>query len=187
MSNRLRARLKPPWTLLFCCAAVAGLLGFEWVHVGVARVAAQGAAPPAVLPADGAHPARFVPPPADRFSEIAERPLFVPGRRPQPDEAAAAPTPAPPRPTLVVQGVVLTPERRYAVIRHGNPPKLDSISEGATVDGWKVTSIDTDRIVLSAAAATVEFEVAKSGHGDAPDLGRASVARRGQRNATTRE
>jgi general secretion pathway protein N len=115
--------------------------------------------PTAAAPA--AQLASFVPPPEDRFAEIAQRPLFVPERRPQADAELQKPTHDPNPPTLIVQGVVLTGGRHYAIIQHGNPPKLEDLSEGATVEGWQIESIAADQIALRAGAAHIEFPIGK--------------------------
>ncbi|HXQ52416.1 MAG TPA: hypothetical protein VN802_15085 [Stellaceae bacterium] len=163
MTRPLGPRLRPPWTLLCCSAAVALLLGVEWLQFGTAPAADAPAPPPAAAPSVAPRLASYEPPPAERFNEIAERPLFIPERRPQQDVEPAKPTPPPTPPALLVQGVVLAPERHYAVIKHGNPPRLDSVSEGETIDGWTVESIARDRIALRAGSATLEFAVGKTG------------------------
>ncbi len=175
MNRKLRPPLRIPWALLACCAVMAVLVGLEW-----SRFAGAAPAPEAALPASAAPSAQlasYVPPPADRFAEIAQRPLFVPERRPQLDAELQKPTPAPGPPTLVVQGVVLTGDRHYAIIQHGNPPKLEDLSEGAIVDGWQIESIAADRIALRAGAAHLEFPVGKSAVA-APPRAAAPAARR---------
>jgi general secretion pathway protein N len=160
MNRKLRPPVRLPWALLACCAVMAAVVGLEWSQFAGATPAPE-AAPPEAAAAAAAPLARYVPPPEDRFAEIAQRPLFVPERRPQQDVAPQKPIPAPNPPTLMVQGVVLTEGHHYAIIQHGNPPKLDDLSEGATVDGWQIESIDSDRIALRAGAAEIEFPVGK--------------------------
>ena len=160
MNRKLRPRLKPPWMLLCCCVAMAAILGIEWRQFAAATPAAE-AAPPATAAPVAAELASFVPPPAERFTEIAQRPLFVPDRRPQPDDEASRTAMPLNAPSLMVQGVVLSREGRYAVIQHGNPPKLEAVAEGATVDGWKIESMDAHRIALRAGTATIEFPIGK--------------------------
>jgi hypothetical protein len=158
--------LKPPWTLLGIAAVLAGVLALEWI------VVADGAPPPAAASAEGtpaAAPAgaarRFDPPSAARYAEIAARPLFIPNRRPQAEDAdaQAARSPVQP-PSLSVQGVVLTPNRRIAVIAHGAPVKFVAVAEGDTIDGWRVDSIDREHVALSSGDAKIEVPVAKFGN-----------------------
>ncbi len=153
--------LRPPWTLIAIAAALAIVLGFEWTGLAAGALA-PAAAPLPQAPADAAAAGAqgFAPPPIAHYAEIAARPLFVPDRKPQ-DEGPLRQAPAPPPPTLAVQGVVMSGDRHFAVIAHGNPPKYDSFGEGDTVDGWRVESIALDHVVLGAGGATVEVPVAK--------------------------
>jgi general secretion pathway protein N len=163
IAAKIRPRLNPPWTLLGCAGLLAVALGIETMRFSAAPLAGEGAPAAASAPAPGARAASFDAPPASRYVEIAERPLFIPDRRPQPDVAPASAAPGPPAPALLVQGVVLSPEHRYAVIQHGNPPKLESITVGATVDGWHVERIDAGAVTLRSGATTAEYLVGKPG------------------------
>jgi hypothetical protein len=156
MSAPLRPRLKMPWLMLGCAGGLALALAGEQAYLAAA--APLQSPPPPAAPAAATDLPRYVPPPLGRFAEIAERPLFVPDRRPQrPPDAA----PAGPPPLLTVQGVVLTNDRQYAVIQHGNPSKLESVAEGATVEGWVVETIDRDHIALASGTRRVEVPVGK--------------------------
>ena len=166
MNRKLRPPVKLPWTLVGCCLVMAAIVGIEWRQFASASPAPEAAPPAAAAPAAAAL-ATFEPPPAERFAEIAQRPLFVPDRRPQQDADSASSAPPPNAPALAVQGVVLSREGRYAVIQHGTPPKLDAIAEGATVEGWRIESIDAKRIALRAGAATIEYPIGKSAKGAA--------------------
>ena len=165
MNRKLRPPLRIPWTVLGCCAAMAALAAFEWGHFTGTAPAPEAPSPAAAAPA--AQPASYTPPPEGRYAEIAQRPLFIPERRPQQD-VEQKPVPPPVAPSLMVQGVVLTTERHYAIIQHGNPPKLDDLSEGESVDGWQIERIDTDKIALRSGAARLEFPVGKPPAGAAP-------------------
>ena len=166
MNPKLRPPLKPPWTLLGCCVVVASIGAIEWYQFAAAAPAPEGPPQAAAAPA-AATLASFVPPPAERFAEIAQRPLFVPERRAQQDSEPSKPLPPPVAPALNVQGVVLSPEGRYAVIQHGNPPKLEAIAEGASVEGWRIEHIEAHRIAIRAGPQIIEVAVGKPGK-DAP-------------------
>jgi hypothetical protein len=162
MTGGLRPGLRPPWVLLGAAAVLAAVIGVEWtVLAGDAPLpapAAQAAAPPS-----GAAAAQsYDPPSIVQYAEIAARPLFLPGRRPQADDGTAASKPAPRPPTLAVQGVVLSLDRRYAVITHGNPIKNDAFREGDTVEGWHIDSIDRKRVALSQGDTKAEVPVGKA-------------------------
>jgi hypothetical protein len=162
MTRLVPSRLRPPWTLLACALVLAVVLGVEWMHFGgAAPAASQAAAHPAPPNAAGMELASFAPAPPARYDEVTARPLFLPDRRPQLQAEPAKP-PLPP-PAFRIQGVVLSPERRSAIVEHGNPPKLDSVTEGATIEGWRVESIGRDRVSLRAGAASAEIPVGDPG------------------------
>jgi general secretion pathway protein N len=160
----IRPRLDPPWSLIGLAGALAVLLAVENARFSAAPSPGPGA-PPAPPPAASAPPAAFDPPPLSRYAEIGERPLFIPDRRPQPDAAPTPVAPGPPAPALLVEGVVLSQDHRYAVIRHGNPPKLESVPEGATIEGWQVEHIDAGAVSLRSGASTADYPVGKPGAG----------------------
>jgi hypothetical protein len=157
----IRRRLNPPWALLGCAGLLAVVLGIEDRRLSAVPQAGAAAPAAASAPAPAAPASAIGAPPASRYVEIAERPLFIPDRRPQPTMASGPAAPAPPAPAILVQGVVLSHEHRYAVIQHGNPPKFESIAEGATVDGWQVEHIDEGAVTLRSGAATAEYLVGK--------------------------
>lgn len=156
MSVLTRRGLRPPRFLLLGSAAivVAILVEAMWLPQtgGEAPVISRIAADPA---ADAAAP-QIVRPTADSFAEITSRPLFVPNRQPQPPDRAPS-GPAPPRPNATVLGIVMTGNTHYALIRHGNPPKLEPLAEGQTVDGWRIQTIANDRVTLRSGSATADF------------------------------
>jgi hypothetical protein len=159
-ATALRPPLRMPWTMLACALVMAVVVAVEWLHFPSGLPAGEAAPLPPAAPAE-APLARFVPPPDVRFAEIARRPLFIPGRRPQENLEPVKPPPPVPPPVLQVQGVVLAPDRRYAIIKHGNPPKLASLAVGATVDGWRIESIESDYVALRSGTTRLEFPVGK--------------------------
>ncbi len=96
--------------------------------------------------------AGFVLPPASAFSDVVARPLFSDTRRPS---TVATATPDA-RPTFVLVGTVLSSEARDALIRHGQPARVDHVAEGQTIDGWTVDSILPDRVVFTKAGGRLE-------------------------------
>ena len=160
--TRRRSRLRPPWTLLACALVLAVVLGVEWRNFGAeAPTVPQALTHSAPADGTGAQLASFAPPPSERYDDVTARPLFVPERRPQLQAEPAKP--APPPPALKLQGVVLSPERRSAIIEHGNPPKFDSVTEGMTIEGWRVESISRDRVSLREGTTTVDVPIGTPG------------------------
>ena len=90
--------------------------------------------------------------PLDDFSEIAQRPLFIPSRRPLP------PNTEPPRPgprtaerhRFTLKGVVIVGDERMAVLvnQRRRSRTVLRVVEGQQIDGWLVEAIMPDRVVL---------------------------------------
>jgi hypothetical protein len=94
-------------------------------------------------------PDPFAPPPITQFSEVDDRPLFVPERRFVKEVAVEAP-PAPPRarPNATLVGIIIDGERKIAVAKIG--AKSIHLVPGATIDGWTVVAIEADRVAVEA-------------------------------------
>ena len=85
-----------------------------------------------------------------QFSEILNRPLFVQGRMPYEEEKIeniSAPVMSPLR--LSLEGVVLSPESRVAVVKDLSTNEIIRLGVGISHNGWRVQSIEPQ---------TVEFE-----------------------------
>jgi len=85
-----------------------------------------------------------------QFSEILTRPLFVQGRMPDEEESAeniSAPVLSPLR--LSLEGVVLSPESRIAVVKDLSSNEIVRLGVGTSHNGWRVKSIEPQ---------TVQFE-----------------------------
>ncbi|MET0026501.1 MAG: type II secretion system protein N [Candidatus Thiodiazotropha sp.] len=128
---------------------VSGLLVWQWQHppaVGdFTRITAEK-----VQPGETTSTITFTPVPMNAYREITERPLFVEGRMPpKPEEKApvAAPRALPLK--LKLEGVVITPQNRVAVIRDLSSNRLLRVTEGMNQDDWKLVQVDN-------ASATVE-------------------------------
>jgi len=159
MSILARHGLRLPRVLLLASALMVVAMAAEWALLsrdpttpGPAR-----ALPPQVA---SQVPAMSLPQ-AATFAEIAQRPLFNQTRRPEPpDRGRAGPPPA--RPNLILLGVVMTGNTRYALIRHGNPPKLEPLGEGQSVDGWEIQTITDDHVTLTSGSASADFALGGS-------------------------
>lgn len=106
-------------------------------------------------PADAPLAPVFSLPEPDRIHDMAERPLFVAGRRP-PEPApepkkAAQPKPKPAkRPEFVLSAIVREGNRWIAVVGsldRGAPPPAE-VEVGGVVAGWKVERITAADVVL---------------------------------------
>ncbi|MEJ2404112.1 MAG: type II secretion system protein N [Candidatus Thiodiazotropha sp.] len=130
--------------------ALSGILVWQWQHPPTAEDFNRVPAKQPDHPENTARMA-FTPVPLNAYREITERPLFIEGRMPpKPEEAAAvkaAPRVLPLK--LKLEGVVITPQNRVAVIRDLTNNRLLRVAEGMNQDDWKLTRVDT-------ASATVE-------------------------------
>ncbi len=80
-------------------------------------------------------------------AQIAERPLFSPGRRPPPPAAPAAVVEiAKPDWNWRLAGLMIAPGRREALfLRQG---EQRSVGEGQEIDGWTLASVRADGVTL---------------------------------------
>lgn len=88
--------------------------------------------------------------PAEASREIIDRPLFFASRRPLPPEpppaVEARAEPEPPL-TFALVGTILTSISQTALVKPEKLPPLE-LSAGQSLDGWTVSSIDVDRIIV---------------------------------------
>lgn len=145
--------------------ALCAILGAAlWMEVDAGRearergVASAPARPRAAAPGSNLV---FALPPLEAFGDIVARPLFWASRRPIAEASAAAPS------DLVLLGVLLAPNETVAIVRHGKPPRVDRIREGAVLEGWKFVEVALSRVLLERGATRVELKP-KDPHPPAP-------------------
>ncbi|HID44716.1 MAG TPA: hypothetical protein EYP34_03030 [Chromatiaceae bacterium] len=101
-------------------------------------------------------------PAQEAYQTIGERPLFFSKRRPPPPYVPAPPgkkpPPRPPRkigkPRIQLSAVIIVGTEKYALIKGGKERRSRRVRVGEEVDGWKVTSIDAGKLVLSNGSET---------------------------------
>jgi hypothetical protein len=120
--------------------------GREARERGVAPALAR---PRATVP--GSNPVVALPP-RDAFGDIVARSLFWASRRPITEASAAAPS------DLALVGVLLARNDTVAIVRHGKPPRVHRIREGAVLDGWKFAEVALNRVLLERGATRVELK-----------------------------
>lgn len=146
------------WLLI--CAGLAGVVALE-LSSSLPLAPEVTAAAPAALPAAAPAPPRFEPPPAGTFEEIALRPLFFESRRPFEPMIAAEGGEAPiAEPTLAVElvGTLVTDQGRVALLQ----PAGQSASwrrEGDKIAGWRIGTIERERITLRQGDETETLEL----------------------------
>jgi hypothetical protein len=158
-------RLVPasPWTraAAAACVAAAVLVGYQLWR---SDPPIDAAAPPPEQTTEqtteqtgetekrGESSAGFELPPAEDFAEVVERPLFSRSRRPappadeQPGGGATAGEETAGR--IALNGVLLMDNRRVALLRFDNDPKVMHVAEGQEAGGWLIKKITADRVVV---------------------------------------
>jgi hypothetical protein len=142
----MRPRLTRRLALAALSIALGAALWFEWKHGeavtnGTLAVAPEPSRPP--TPSAQADPA-FALPPLEAYRAIEARPLFWASRRPIAAAQGAAAAPS----GFALLGVVESKSETVALIRHGQPPRVERVHEGATVEGWTVTKVALGGVVL---------------------------------------
>ena len=143
-------RLAPALILIVICLALCGAIASEWLRWQDDAVPLP---PAAAGPAAPAPPLKFAMPALSTYAEVLSRPLFSPTRRPA-EEAPAATAPTTPM-TLIA--ILISRRGPHALVRHGNPPQLDRIVEGETIEGWTAEAIKADRVIFRRGADTMEL------------------------------
>jgi hypothetical protein len=130
--------------LLAACLVLTGMLVLESRHM-VRPFKEDATVPPAKTAA--AITDTFIAPGIAAFSEITERPLFTPGRRPPPEpEVKAAPRPPPQPLRLRLEGVAISPAARIAIVRDLATNKILRLVPGMKHQGWELATVDADGI-----------------------------------------
>ena len=130
---------------------VASLAMLDGAVVARAQAPAQAQASSSSAAAAGTPASPLAAVPLDRFSVTRDRPLFSPNRRPPPPPPPPAVTvipklpPAPPSLTLL--GVIMDVEETRAIVQIAN--EVRRLRMGEDVGGWKVTQIESRKLVLS--------------------------------------
>jgi hypothetical protein len=142
----MRPRLTRRLALAALALALGAALLLELDHGAEVTNGALAVAPAPSQPSTPsarADPA-FALPPLEAYRAIEARPLFWASRRPiaAAEGAAAAPS------GLALLGVVEGKGETVALIRHGQPPQVERVHEGATVEGWTVTKVALGGVVL---------------------------------------
>ncbi len=152
MKSRSRGGRRPSALLIGLCLILGGVIYLE-LSIGPSPPAAS----PIPIAPDRPEPAvllvadpGFTMKPLVDFSEIAQRPLFIPSRRPLPPDTES-PRPGPrkaERHRFTLKGVVIVGDERMAVLQRRRSRTVLRVVEGQQIDGWLVEAIMVDRVVL---------------------------------------
>jgi hypothetical protein len=101
----------------------------------------------------------------NQFTEIINRPLFVEGRMPSDDEnqsTDALPKTSPLK--LTLEGVVISPGSRVAVVKDDKNNNILRLVEGMSHNGWKVNNIQSQSVefVRGDDVQTINIEIVRN-------------------------
>ncbi|MBO0766166.1 MAG: hypothetical protein J2P50_16470 [Hyphomicrobiaceae bacterium] len=106
---------------------------------------------------------------AEQFREMVGRPLFNPSRRPVQRNEAAAGQPKAASSKMRLIGVMKGEDRPpQALIRLGDDPRGKWITEGAELDGWKLSKVNDLSVILEAGGRSRELKLLIPRHTSPP-------------------
>lgn len=164
------------WVLPLFSLLLSGVLYLQW------RDWSPNVPEPAPIPAvevraeSGEVPAvgdlLVPPPPKEDYASVTERPLFLPDRRPPPDEPEEEDMPEPEEPSdlagVDLNAVVITPRVVSAWVRGPREQESIRLRIGDDFEGWTVRTIEPDRLVLERQGETDELTLRDYANAPAP-------------------
>jgi hypothetical protein len=159
MISKISGRYARSVMLLFMLVALTAAAVVEWTENGrtmdeLSREIRP--TPDATTPASGHDNATSQVTSISQFREFARRPLFLESRRPQ----ASRPTAGGAVSEIVLLGVVVTDDQRFALLRANDshePPAL--VRKGQKYRGFVVAEIGTSGVVLERAGRDYEIKL----------------------------
>ena len=137
---------------LFCVVVLAvEMFPTERLDTTPAAAEEENALPDMPAPAFAAEPAARA---VTEYAVVIERPLFMPDRRPYPPPApitappAAATRQAASPLDFFLSAVIITPDKRIALVRSQRDGKTQKLLPGDEYEGWKLIGIEPDHISL---------------------------------------
>jgi general secretion pathway protein N len=155
---------------------LAGILALQW-HAWSPDGALPDSPPARPTPAGiDARPATSAElsdaPPKEDYASVVERPLFLPERRPPPEEPEEAPVATEESDTALdgvdLSAVVITPAMVSAWVRGPQDTKLKRLRLGDPYLGWTVKTIEPGRLVLERQGETNELNLRDYANAPAP-------------------
>ncbi len=149
MIRLLRRLATPPGLLALASIGLGGIVALQLrtpPEVPPPAANIEAAAPDETTESGEAQP--FEPRPLESYAGIEARPLFMPSRRPPPPGATAAGSGSG-HDALMLAGVILTTNKRMAMIETKRTSGVVVVREGQVVEGWSVDEIGPDRVVIS--------------------------------------
>ncbi|WP_371425237.1 hypothetical protein [Tardiphaga sp.] len=109
-------------------------------------------------------------PTLDRLTATRQRPLFSSTRRPPPEERPRQTADAlrPQQPNVTLNAIILGSGIQMALLKRGRDTKAFPVTMGTEVDGWLVTKIAPNHVVLANDAQSVTLEFLKRANAPVP-------------------
>ncbi|MES9939494.1 MAG: hypothetical protein ABW104_03275 [Candidatus Thiodiazotropha sp. 6PLUC2] len=147
--------------LLILIGITTALLYFQWFNPPQAQSTVENGTGSSADTEKNASISPFTPVPLNIYSEITERPLFREGRLPpeEPDEPAKSPIVRQAPLKLRLEGVVITPKNRVAVIRDLNNNRLLRVAQGMNQNDWKLETVDTASATVVRRGKKIKLEL----------------------------
>lgn len=135
------------------CLAMAAFvaLEYQWLKHSDPNIQPPAPATPAATPENQPKASASEPPPSlDQFETMVSRPLFVEGRKPLADTESTDETPVSnsPPPEIQLTGIIETPDAGQIVLVRGKDGKTKKIKPGDEIDGWKLSELAPDHVIL---------------------------------------
>jgi len=188
--------MKPLWFLLI--GALSVVIAAEWFLPAQEPPVPSYANPGAVADnsislAQADRTVDFLP--IEQFHSVKDRPLFFEGRRPPAEYVPDAPAAKPVRPAANVRppnatlsGVIKVGDTTYVLLQGvGKEKGLVRTRVGEDVDGWKVESIQDDRVVLKNGAEQHEIHLRSYKPVPLPKPAAANKAAQQNKNKNTKD
>lgn len=105
----------------------------------------------------------------ETLSATRQRPLFAPNRKAPPDENTRTPTKAQqPPPDVSLTAIIHGPGVQMALLKRAKDPKPVTVTMGADVDGWSVSTIAPRHVILSTTGRSITLEFPRRGNPPIP-------------------
>ncbi|MBK8175517.1 MAG: hypothetical protein IPK66_09740 [Rhodospirillales bacterium] len=168
MARRLAASARWTWASAVLALLAGGFLSWQvWQGDGDDGRIARSVPPPHAAGEAGDEAEKgettYEMPPSEDFAEVIERPLFDKSRRPAEAATSSADGDDAPQENaatgVVLNGVLLTPRRRLALLRFDDNPKPMHVAEGQEAGGWLVVSVGPDKVILRRGEVSNEIKL----------------------------
>jgi hypothetical protein len=164
----------------------------SWSPAPPSAADAQTKSAAAAAPASSPSEALLEPSPAkEQYASVAERPLFLPDRRPPPDEPELGEELEPDALTeldgMDLTAIVISPSTVSAWVRRQTSREAVRLRLGDAFEGWTVQTIEPDRVVFERQGETDELILRDYANAPPPPRPPPPAARRQPRPQPGRE